>query len=221
MELEKIELKHGSPEWLEFRKSGIGGSDVAAILGISPFKTNVEVWEEKVGIKEPDDISDRPQVQYGTEAEDSLVKLFAFDFPKYEVTQNKSIVYRRGFMFASLDAELEGKMSGKKGFLEIKTTEAHSASALKKWEGHIPDYYYTQLLHYFIVTGRDFAWLKAQIKQTDRYCRPELLTRHYYFERSELAADMKFIYLAEKEFWGYVERKERPPLKLPPLLKNY
>ena len=34
MALEKIKLIHGSPEWLAFRRTGIGGSDAAAILGI-------------------------------------------------------------------------------------------------------------------------------------------------------------------------------------------
>lgn len=44
-------------EWLEERKKGIGGSDVACILGMSPYKSNVELWEEKVGIREAEDIS--------------------------------------------------------------------------------------------------------------------------------------------------------------------
>ena len=34
-------------QWLEERKKGIGGSDVACILGMSPYKTNVALWEEK------------------------------------------------------------------------------------------------------------------------------------------------------------------------------
>ena len=64
MALEIIKLKHNSPEWLAFRKTGLGGSDAAAILGLSPFKTNVEVWEEKVGLREPEDISDKPEETY-------------------------------------------------------------------------------------------------------------------------------------------------------------
>ena len=49
--MEILSIKHNSPEWYELRKSGIGGSDAAAILGLSPWKTNVDLWEEKVGIK--------------------------------------------------------------------------------------------------------------------------------------------------------------------------
>lgn len=220
MALEKIRLKHGSPEWQEFRKTGIGGSDAAAILGLSPFKSNIEVWEEKVGFREPEDISDKPQVAYGTEAEDMLVKLFELDYPQYLVKQNKRAVYRRGFMFASLDAELLEYATKAQGFLETKTTEIHSAAALQKWDGHIPEYYYAQVLHYFVTLGWTFAWLKVQIKQTGRNGQVELITRHYPFLRRALMEDMKYLYTKEKEFWGYVERKERPPLILPPIYKE-
>lgn len=219
MSLEKVKLKHNSPEWLQFRKSGIGGSEAAAILGLSPFKTNVEVWEEKVGLREPKDISDNPAVKYGKQAEDMLVKLFALDFPEYKVRTNKNVVYRRGFMFASLDAELTDGQ-GLKGFLECKTTEIHSKTTLEKWNRHIPDYYYTQLLHYFVVTGWDFAFCKAQLTQTGLNEMPETVSRHYPFFRGDLKEDMRYLYLKEKEFWGYVERKERPPLLLPNFSKD-
>ena len=193
MAIEKIRLKHGSPEWKDFRKTGVGGSDAAAILGLSPFKTNIDVWEEKTGLREPEDISEKPQVQYGTSAEDMLVKLFALDYPQYKVRQDKRTVYRRGFMFASLDGELTETETKARGFIEIKTTEIHSAAAMQKWDGHIPDYYYAQVLHYFVTTGWAFAWLKVQIKQTGRNEQTELLTRHYPFLRRAIGNDMKYL----------------------------
>ena len=87
--LETISLIHNSPEWLAFRRTGIGGSDAAAILGKSHFKTNVDIWEEKVGLKQAEDISKKEYVVYGKKAEDSLVKLFEIDFPQYKVKINK------------------------------------------------------------------------------------------------------------------------------------
>ncbi len=220
MALEKIKLKHNSPEWLEFRKTGIGGSDAAAILGLSPFKTNVEVWEEKVGIKTSEDISDKPQVVYGKNAEDLLVKLFALDYPQYKVKIDKQTVYRRGFMFASLDGELTDNETGEQGIYEGKTTEVHSNALMSKWHKQIPDYYYIQLLHYFLVTGRTFAICKAHIKTMGVNGELEIITRHYLYSRKDLLDDLKYLYLKEKEFWGYVERKQRPPLLLPKLDKN-
>ena len=118
MSLEILRLEHNSPEWYAFRRTGIGASDAAAICGFSHFKSNMDVWEEKVGITPPVDISDKPQVQYGKEAEDLLLQMFALDYPKYEVSSNKGIVYRRGFMFASLDGELKDKETGQIGVYE-------------------------------------------------------------------------------------------------------
>ena len=46
-------------DWLKARRKGIGGSDAASVLGISPWKSNVQLWEEKTGIAEPEDISDK------------------------------------------------------------------------------------------------------------------------------------------------------------------
>ncbi len=220
LELETLHIVHNSPEWLAMRQTGIGGSDAAAILGLSPFKTNTEVWEEKVGLRVPEDISDKPQVKYGKEAEDLLFRLFSLDHPQYKCTQDKTTVYRRGFMFASLDGELEELSTGRLGIYEGKTTEIHQRTELYKWDRRVPDYYYAQVLHYLIVTARQFARLKAQIKLYEPDGNIELLTRHYPFERSELIEDLKYVYLKEKEFWGYVERKQRPPLKLPSLDKN-
>lgn len=56
-------------DWLKARRKGIGGSDAASVLGISPWKSNVQLWEEKTGIAEPEDISDKEVVRFGKESE--------------------------------------------------------------------------------------------------------------------------------------------------------
>lgn len=212
--LEVVHIAHNSPEWLEYRKTGIGGSDAAVILGLSSFKSNVELWEEKVGLREPPDISDKPQVRYGKNAEDVLRDLFALDHPQYLVTSDKYVIYRRGCMFASLDGELEEIDTGARGIYEGKTAELHRRTDLEKWDGRVPDAYYVQLLHYFLVTGCAFAVLKAQLKLLFLE-EPETVTRHYRFTRAELAEDLEHLKQKEQEFWGYVERRERPPCILP------
>ena len=40
-------------EWLEFRKTGIGSSEVATIVGLNPWETPYQLWRRKVGIDEP------------------------------------------------------------------------------------------------------------------------------------------------------------------------
>ena len=71
-------------EWLGNR-SGIGGSDASAVLGLNPYKSNTELWEEKTGKRVPEDISHKDYVQYGHDAEPLLRKLFALDYPEYKV----------------------------------------------------------------------------------------------------------------------------------------
>ena len=209
-----IFLQQGSPEWLQFRQKGIGGSDAAAALGISPYKSNIELWEEKTGRREPTDISGKPYVQYGTDAEDPLRRLFALDFPQYTVLQQKTEVYQKGFMFASLDARLASKEEGL-GILEIKTSELHSKIAAEKWDKQVPQHYYVQILHYMYVLNAAYAFLKVQIKSAGANGLIEHITRHYKFLKQDVLGDVKYLITKEREFWGYVERDERPPVILP------
>ena len=45
-------------EWLKERKKGIGASEASCIIGVNPWKTNVELWQEKTGQREAEDIGD-------------------------------------------------------------------------------------------------------------------------------------------------------------------
>ena len=71
-------LFNSREEWLQGRKNHIGGSDAAACVGLNPYKDNVQLWEEKVGLVLPEDISDKDYVQYGTEAEEYLRAMGSF-----------------------------------------------------------------------------------------------------------------------------------------------
>ena len=214
MSLELLQIEHNSPEWLAFRRTGIGGSDAAAIIGKSHFKSNVDVWEEKKGLREPDDISDKEQVKYGKAVEDLLLQMFALDNPEYEVTSNKKIVYRRGFMFASLDGELVERATGELGIYEGKTAEIHKKIELEKWNKRVPDYYYVQILHYLIVTGRSFVVLKVQLKLL--YTEEKTtMTKQYRFNRKDLLNDLAYLYRKEAVFWDSVIAGVKPPRILP------
>lgn len=67
--------------WKEERKYGIGASDAGAMLGMSNWKSNEELWLEKTGLREPEDISGKPFVQYGHDAEPHLRALFSLSLP--------------------------------------------------------------------------------------------------------------------------------------------
>lgn len=204
-------------EWLQNRKF-IGGSDAGVILGVCPWKTNEELWEEKVGIKEPDDISDNPLVMYGTFAEEHLRALFSMDYPQYHILHDdNAIITNDAFPFASasLDGELFDK-DGEMGILEIKTATISSKAQKMKWEGnHIPDTYYAQILHYFLVTEAKFAYLKAQLKYEMDGEEPFLHTKHYRIEREEVEEDIKYLAEKEQDFYERVITKTRPNTLLP------
>ena len=207
-------------QWLEERKKGIGGSDAATIMGLNPYKTNVDLWEEKTGRKESVDISDKSYVQYGTKAEDYLRELFKLDFPQYEVTHQENTIIkhpRYSFLFATLDGQIVDKETGELGILEIKTTNILQSMQKEKWKEKIPDNYYCQVLHYLNVTGYSFAVLKAQLKY-DYGGEIRLETKHYTILRKDVEEDIKLLREKEIEFWqNYVEKDVQPPLVLPNL----
>ena len=206
-------------EWLAERTSTIGGSDAGVILGVCPWKTNEQLWEEKVGLRKPDDISDNPLVQYGTQAEEYLRKLFILDYPQYIVYYAPNTIYvndKFPFSHASLDGVLEDKKAGKYGVLEIKTTTISSKAQKEKWQGNrIPDNYYAQILHYFLVTEADFAILKAQLKYEMEGEEVFLHTKHYRIERAEVEDDIEFLREKELEFSEMVRDQIRPHILLP------
>ena len=203
-------------EWLEQRKCGIGGSDAGTVLGVNKYKSNVELWLEKTGQSEPEDISDKPAVKFGKLAEQHLRELFKQDFPDYQVDYHEFWMYQNDkypFIYATLDGELTAP-DGSKGILEIKTTTIQNKSQWDEWEEKIPDSYYAQVLHQLVATGWNFAVLKAYIRYyKDGELRVSI--RHYRIDRKDKEAEMQYLIECESKFWASVKSKTRPALLLP------
>ena len=204
--------------WLKERQYGIGASDAAAMLGISKWKSNEILWEEKTGLRSPEDISGKPYVQYGHDAEPHLRVLFALDHPELTVEYESPYKIIRNaeypFIFCTPDGELTDA-AGRHGGLEIKTTEILNAMAWAQWKGRIPDQYYAQVVWQMIAAGWEFVWLKAQIKWHDRDGALRLDTREYLIEREEIQEDIEYTLAEGIKFWKSVETKTRPAMKLP------
>lgn len=202
-------------EWLEERKKGIGGSDAATILGLNPYKSNIELWEEKTGRKEAIDISERQFVKYGTDMEPILRESFAIKHPEYEILHEENTIIKHHdypFLFASLDGQLIDKETGEMGILEIKTSSILQSMQKEKWQDKIPDNYYCQILHYLNVTGYSFVHLFAELTYSDDY----QATKTYTIKREDVEEDLKLLQQKEIDFWkNYVEKDVRPPLLLP------
>lgn len=203
-------------EWLKHRIQGIGGSEISAVVGLNPYMSNVELWERKTGAVELEDISSKPYVQYGTQAEQLLRELFKLDFPKYQVFYEENNSFRNTrypWALASLDGWLLDE-NGRVGVWECKTTNILQSMQKEKWNHKIPMNYFCQVLFYMAVIEADFAILKAQMK-TEFDGVPYLQTRHYLIERADVQEDMDYLMEKGAAFWECVKNKEKPALILP------
>ena len=203
-------------EWLQARGKRIGGSEASAVVGFNPYMSNTDLWSIKTGRREAEDISDKPYVRYGHDAEPLLRELFKLDFPDYKVgyvDNNLFLNSRYPWAHASLDGWLQDP-EGRTGILEIKTTEILQSMQKEKWKDRIPDNYYLQVLHYMMVMEADFACLKAQLKYDydgDIY----LQIRHYWIERQDVENDIRILSEKEEEFWHHMQNGTRPATLLP------
>ena len=205
-------------EWLKARLAGIGASEASAIIGRNPYMSNTDLWNIKTMRKVAPDISSNAHVAYGHAAEAPIRELFALDYPEYEVSYggNFDMVHNPKYpwLFATLDGRLVERETGRKGILEIKTTEILRSMQKEKWRDQIPDNYFCQIIHQFLATGWDFAILHAQLKRVwDGDVKTE--RRTYKIERSEVQDDLDYLLAEEIKFWDHVQRDVPPALILP------
>lgn len=220
-----MKIPQNEQEWLQRRLAGIGGSEAAAVIGQSPWCSNVELWKRKTGRATAPDISCNEAVAYGHAAEAPLRELFALDFPRYEVSYGGAydMVFHpeHEFIFATLDGRLVERETGRRGILEVKTTSILRSMQKEKWwkDGApcIPQQYFCQIVHQLLATGFDFAVLHAQLKYDygDEVEDVRSERRTYLIERADVLTDLDYLLTEEVKFWGYVQRDEMPPQILP------
>ena len=205
-------------EWLKERSLRIGGSDSSAVLGLNPYRTNLELWQIKTGQFTPEDISDKPYVRFGMEAERYIRELFKLEHPQYKVFYEENNLWvndKYPFGHYSADGWIIDE-DGRLGVWECKTTNILQSMQKEKWKERLPDNYYIQLLHGLLIMEADFAVLKARLKYEfggEIYVQ----VKHYHLERAEVEEDIKILEEAERVFFRQVLEKKRPARILPPL----
>ena len=158
-------------EWLEIRRNSIGGSDSAAACGMSPWKSQLELWCEKMDMI-PDKETNE-SMRRGTYLEEYVAQRFQ------EETGKK--VRRDNFMYSSddfpcLTANIDRVIVGEDAGLECKTMNDYSSNDYDFESGEIPVQYYCQCQHYMMVMGWKymyiafssnfkFSWLKVERNQ--------------------------------------------------------
>lgn len=100
-------------DWLEVRKRGIGGSDAAAAVGLSPYKSQLELWLEKTGrdaeLPKPDPDDSTEPVYWGTLLEPIVAAAYTKQTGN-RVRKVNAVLQHPGipFMLANLDREVVG-----------------------------------------------------------------------------------------------------------------
>lgn len=193
-------------QFLADRMTGIGGSDVAAILGLSKWRTPYQVWEEKTGRKKSD--KDSEILHFGNVLEQVVADEFA--------ARRGVKVQKRNQMFRSekhpeLIANIDRYIVGG-GVLECKTADKFTRHL---WgdsaSDDVPEYYLTQVQHYMHVTGWHEGYLAVLIGGNE-------------YRDYEIPYDVELAeYCAARcsEFWNnYVAKDVPPPLTAADDLSN-
>ncbi len=139
-------------EWLEKRRTGIGGSDIGAILGLSRYKGQLEVYCQKTG--ELPEQQTNELMFWGITNEDVVAREWARRLGKKVHRVNQTFQHPdHPWLIANIDR----KVVGEQAILEVKTSHALNE---RRWdEDGIPLYYQAQVQHYLLVTGYTKAYL--------------------------------------------------------------
>jgi putative phage-type endonuclease len=187
-------------QWLEYRRKGIGGSDVGAIVGLDKYKSAFSVYLEKIGALSFDG-EESESAYWGKTLEEAI----AAEFSKragLEVRKRHELLQHDtyDFMIATLDREVICPERGI-GILECKTASEYLKD---EWVGeNIPDGYYLQVQHYLAVTDYSFAYIAALIGG-NKFIYKEVL-------RDEEV--IHYLYQLESDFWNnHVLPKIPPPI---------
>ena len=132
--------------WLEERKKGLGGTDVAALAGVSPFKSPLGIWADKLGLHGPTEQT--LAMTIGLELEPVIARL-------YERSQNVT-VREADFLIHPQEPYFVGSpdrlIAGQEKGLEIKTTR-YGGQWGEEGTDQVPLAYLVQCAWYQMLTG--------------------------------------------------------------------
>lgn len=182
-------------EWLEIRRNSIGGSDAAAACGMSPWKSQLELFCDKMGMI-PDKETNE-SMRRGTYLEEYVAQRFT------EETGKK--VIRSNFMychddFPCLTANIDRMIVGERAGLECKTMNDYSSNDYDFESGEIPVQYYCQCQHYMMVMGWEYMYIAFSSNFKFSWLKID--------RNDEFIKDMR---QKELDFWyNFVIKKIRP-----------
>lgn len=198
-------MSSASQQWLQDRRGGIGGSQAAAILNLSPWQSALALYCDKVGLTRIED-AEPDWLYWGKALEPAIAERYAketgrklHNFGEYFINRSEKYPW----MCCTIDRgiyETEGKIGP--GILSIKNVAGFKKT---EWADEPPVHYQIQLQHEMIVldlkwgsfavlfNGQEFGWF--DVERNDRFCE-------YLIEQERL-------------FWDRVQRQDPPPPDAP------
>ncbi len=144
------------------RKNYLGGTDIAKILGLSRWGTALQVFAEKTGQIEPEDISGKMPVRLGIKFEPIISELFEEETGKKLHRVNEELRHPK---YDFLRGHLDRRVVGEKAIVEIKSTSAWNKDS---WaDGEAPMDYQIQTMYYMALTGAERGYLVCLIGNQD------------------------------------------------------
>lgn len=197
IKIHESEMAQSSPEWLNWRKSGIGGSEIAAVMGNSIYQTAYQLWQIKSGLKEAPDLSNNFAVKRGHALEGParyiVNETLGRDFQPCLFQGNL-----RHFIYSS-----DGHDEKTNELLEIKALGNKNHQLVLDTQKPLP-YYYDQLQWGMLIAKSDLIHF---VSYNQEYPEPIV--------RIEVRADKKYqdnlVEMANR-FWDMVQRKIQPEL---------
>lgn len=188
-------------KWLDLRRTYIGGSDAAAVVGKNPFKTPYALWCEKTGAVPPLDLSENEAVQLGLKLEDWVAQEFS-ERSGLRVQRDNCIRVHPQYPFIACN--LDRRVVGEAAVLQCKIAGANAAFGDEWGEGpdEVPQRYLVQVQHEMLVTGLRKAYLAVLLASTQ-------------FKIYEIFADdiiAEVLVRAHSDFWNHVEANEPPAI---------
>jgi len=186
----------------EVRKLFIGGTDIAALLRMHPYRKKYRVWLEKTGRMDPDNLDDNEAVFWGSFLEDKIAERYVEVSGNKVRNVNRTLVHPKyDFLRGHIDRKLEGKNAG----LEVKTVGLRTAYLWgEPGTDEIPLHYGLQVLHYMAITGYDYFDIAALFFGQEM--------RIYTIARKNNPEVIKDIEETAREFWEKHVLTDIPPV---------
>jgi putative phage-type endonuclease len=191
-----------TPEQVAARKLGIGGSDAASVLGCNPYRSALELYELKVGLREPD--PPNAQMKRGIYLEAVARRLYTELTGRKvrRIKQQTHLIYPH--MICNVDGQIVGDKERGRGVLELKCPAMWTFAKIDR-EG-LPLHYIVQMQHNLAVTG--CSWGSFALFNADLW-----KLRHFDVERDNELIDALIV--KEEQFWYQHIVKRLPPPEVP------